>query len=143
MLILEIKSALLCPRWASEILAPILVPQRKSCFERTYSFYSLVKYLYKLTILTAKSKLFWTETFVLITLSLILHFAFWILNFSFSYASLIVYVNLDIISHYHPLVNAEFSRKIALSALRKIRFDKKISKFNLYFGKTNRGCCTA
>jgi hypothetical protein len=44
-LILAIKSALLCPACASLIFAPIDVPHRKSCFERIYSFFSLQKYL--------------------------------------------------------------------------------------------------
>ena len=55
--IFETKSGLLCACSASATFAPILVPLRSNCFERAYSFLISVKCSYKLTILTAKSKL--------------------------------------------------------------------------------------
>ena len=44
--IFDIKSFLLIAACASFTLAPIEVPQRKSCFERIYSFFSCAKNLY-------------------------------------------------------------------------------------------------
>ena len=41
--ILFIKSALLCANFASLINAPIAVPLRNTCFDNTYSFFSLVR----------------------------------------------------------------------------------------------------
>ena len=67
MLIFETKSALLCPCVHSRIFAPTLVPLRKSCFDITDSSFSLTKYLYSFTILTAKSMLFSTITLFFIS----------------------------------------------------------------------------
>ena len=85
--ILEIKSALLCACCASATLAPILVPERKSCFERTYSFFLSQRYLYSFTILTAKPKLLFSITFSIINYKigaerpLIFHFPLSVFNF--------------------------------------------------------------
>ena len=85
--ILEIKSALLCACCASATLAPILVPERKSCFERTYSFFLSQRYLYSFTILTAKPKLLFSITFYIINYKigaerpLIFHFPFSIFRY--------------------------------------------------------------
>ena len=64
--ILEMKSALLCACCASATFAPILVPERKSCLESTNSFFLSERYLYSLTILIAKSKLFFSIIFFII-----------------------------------------------------------------------------
>ena len=57
MLIFETKSDLLCACSASATFAPMLVPLRSNCFERIFSFFPSVRYLYRLTIRIAKSKL--------------------------------------------------------------------------------------
>ena len=91
--ILEIKSALLCACCASATLAPILVPERKSCFERTYSFFLSQRYLYSFTILTAKPKLLFSITFSIINYKigaerpLIFHFPLSTFHFQFSVTS--------------------------------------------------------
>ena len=54
MYIFEAKSALLIADCASEILVPMLVPERSSCLLRTNSLLSSHNHLYKLTILIAK-----------------------------------------------------------------------------------------
>lgn len=77
--ILAAKSALLWPRIASETFAPMLVPLRSNCFERTNSFFSVDRCLCKLTILTAKSKDLLSITLPFIDIS-ILHFALWIMH---------------------------------------------------------------
>ncbi len=49
------KSAIEIPPFASDIFAPILVPDLKSCFERMYSLFSSERNLYALTILIANA----------------------------------------------------------------------------------------
>ena len=56
--ILAIKSFLLIAQIASAMFAPMLVPLLTSCLLNRYSFFSFRRYLYKLTILIAKSLLF-------------------------------------------------------------------------------------
>lgn len=72
MCILAVKSFGDCPPMASRIFAPMLVPLFRSCFERTYSLCVLVMYLYRLTMRTAKFKLF-VRT-ILSGFTLIFHF---------------------------------------------------------------------
>lgn len=69
MLIFETKSDLLCACSASATFAPMLVPLRSNCFERIFSFFPSVRYLYRLTIRMAKSKLLLS-----IILSIFYHF---------------------------------------------------------------------
>ena len=76
--IFETKSSLLCACSASATLAPMLVPLRSICLQRTYSFFVSVKYLYKLTIRTAKSKLFVS---IMLSISITFNFPFSIINF--------------------------------------------------------------
>lgn len=81
MLILETKSALLCPRTASRTFAPMLVPLRSSCLERTNSRFSAHKYWYSLTIRTANRLLLSATTFSLFTRTTpIVHYALCIVN---------------------------------------------------------------
>jgi len=98
MFIFAAKSALLWPLCASAMLAPILVPHRKSCLERVYYLCSRTRYLYKFTILTANSKLFSTAAFCSM-FNLILHSAFSILHSHYSTPR-----------RYSPLVQAPGSK---------------------------------
>ena len=53
MCILVKKSALLWANCASAMLAPIEVPDLRTCFDMTVSLFSFTRYLYKFTILIA------------------------------------------------------------------------------------------
>ena len=57
MLSLCIKSLVLSECSASLMIAPIDVPLLINCFDKMYSPFAFLRYLYKLTILTANSKL--------------------------------------------------------------------------------------
>ena len=58
------NSFLLMEYWASVRLAPIDVPERKSCLASTYSRFSSQRYLYRLYILTANLRLFSRAMFI-------------------------------------------------------------------------------
>lgn len=94
--IFAVKSALLCPLCASETLAPMLVPLRNNCFYKTYSFFLSLRYLDKLTILTAKAKLLSTQAFSFIATSLcILHYALCILDCATANSSQRLFIGLS------------------------------------------------
>ena len=80
--IFVLKSGFVCPLCASATFAPILVPLLRSCFYITNSFLSTVRYLYKLTILIEKLKLFSSIALLFnkIISEIILHSAFCILH---------------------------------------------------------------
>ncbi len=52
------KSAVEIAPLASATFAPIEVPQRKNCFDKTYSFLLFTKYLYALTMRIERAKAF-------------------------------------------------------------------------------------
>ncbi len=78
MLILDIKSGVLCACSASATFAPMLVPLLKSCLDKTNSFFVSFKCLQRFTILTANEKDFSSIMFAIFASP---YFQFSIFNF--------------------------------------------------------------
>jgi len=100
MLSLEIKSALLCACWASATFAPMLVPERRSCLERVYSFFVLRRYLHRFTVRIANWKLFCS-----MILSITFNFPLSIFNCTETFKK------ITALKHIHPRLTYSITKK--------------------------------
>ena len=132
--ILAEKSALLCPRTASDTFAPMLVPLRSNCFERTNYFFSADKCLCRLTILTAKSKDLFSTTLSFIDF---LHSAFCIMNYALAFVTEVSKADTQAVNFTRWQAEAVLAIELgSFSILRKIYCRYKNELVRFYYFKS-------